>query len=182
MFFASIWRLNPMHLWHESIINSLSKEVIEAKFLQILWSSNAKFSLRHYFSYTERREFFKKVYPNVPVVGIPDYKTDEEWLLALDDLLMSHFWLSSRQEVKQKVTFLTWSTKDVSFLIDDWRLVKIIDRFDGTTPKISATEVREILIHWKSLDWLLNPKIQNDVKIVFQSKFDKLKKYNYNLN
>lgn len=174
-FFANIGRLNPMHLGHEAVINN-SLEWFKGEFLQILGSSNAQFSLRHYFSYAERREFFKMVYPNIPVVGIPDYKTDEEWLIALDDLLMSHFGLSSRDEVKQKVTFLWGCEEDVAFFLDDKRKVNIVNRFDGSTPKISATEVRDALIHGRNLDELLNPKIQTGVRDLFLDKWEKFKK------
>lgn len=174
-FIANIGRLNPMHLWHEAVVNS-SLEWFQWEILQILGSSNAQFSLRHFFSYAERREFFKKVYPNIPVVGIPDYKTDEEWLVALDDLLMSHFWLQSREEVKSKVTFLWGCEEDVAFFFDDARKVQIVNRFDGSTPKISATEVRDALIHGRDLNNLLNNRLHEDVRNLFASKWEIFRK------
>lgn len=164
-----------MHLGHEAVINS-SLDWFKGDVLQILGSANAPFSLRHFFNYAERREFFKKVYPNIPVVGIPDFKTDAEWLLALDDLLMSHFALASREEVKQKVTFLGGCEEDVAFFFDDGRQVKLVNRFDGSTPKISATEVRDALIHGRDLAELLNPKIQSDIKELFQTKWELFRK------
>lgn len=172
---VNVGRLNPMHLGHEAVIDS-SLNWFRGEFLQILWSANASFSLRHFFTYAERREFFKKVYPNIPVVWIPDFKTDEEWLVALDDLLMSHFWLSSREDVKQKVTFLWWCEEDVWFFVDDWRKVNIVNRFDWSTPKISATEVRDALIHSRDLEQLLNNKLVDDVRNLFNAKWELFRK------
>lgn len=116
------------------------------------------------------------MYPNIPVVGIPDYKTDEEWLVALDDLLMSHFSLQSREEVKAKVTFLWGCEEDVAFFFDDARKVHIVNRFDGSTPKISATEVRDALIHGRDLENLLNPKLHDDVRNLFTTKWELFRK------
>ena len=172
---VGIGRLNPIHLWHENIISS-NQEWFKWRYLQVLGSSNAQFSLRNYFSYCERRGFFKNIFPEIPVVWIPDYASDKEWLTALDDLLMSHFWLKSTEEVKEKITFVWWCEEDVSFFIEDCRNVKIINRFDWTTPKISATEVRDALIQSRSLEWLVNPKIIDEVKTLFHKKWENFKK------
>ncbi|EKE29595.1 MAG: hypothetical protein ACD_2C00141G0017 [uncultured bacterium (gcode 4)] len=170
-----VWRLCPIHVWHELLI-SIMRESYGNDFLQILWSSNAQFSLRNFFNYSERRGFYKMRFPDQKIVWMPDYWTDEDWLLALDDILIAFWWFEDRDELLDKVTFIGWCDEDVDFFLKDWRKVDIINRFDWSTPKISATEVRDALIHNRSLDWLLHPEIHDEVRSLFQSKWEKFKK------
>lgn len=81
-----VGRMCPIHLGHEEIIKKMIKECGENS-LVIVGSSNAPISLRHFFSYEERRGFVKKLFPEVAVAGLPDYPTDGEWLTALDDII-----------------------------------------------------------------------------------------------
>jgi len=141
-----------------------------ANCLVAIGSTNAGFSLRHFFSYQERRNFIKKLFPKIKVVGLPDYITDEEWLVALDDIL------TSMGINPKNVIFFGGCEEDVVFFLDKKRKCKIMNRFDGTTPKISATEVRDCLIFDRPLDGMLNPKIMTDVKKIFAEKWEKFKK------
>lgn len=168
------WRLCPAHLWHEMIIN-LMRERFRDKFLLILWSSTANFSLRNFFNYEERRGFVKKIFPDQGVVGLSDYSTDREWLLALDDMISNIFKIS-HEDIKKKVVFAWWCHEDIDFFLQDWRQIEIVNRFDWSTPKISATEVRDALIYDRNLDWLLNPIIASDIKDLFKTKWEKFKK------
>lgn len=168
-------RLCPIHLWHECHINSM-RDRFNSRFLQVLWSSNAQPSLRNFFNYEERRAFIKALFPDQKIVWLPDYSTDSEWLVALDDLIIAFAWFESKEELLDKTVFVGWCEEDVDFFYQDWRKVEIINRFDGSTPKISATEVRDALIHSRSLDGLVNPKIQEEVKTLFASKWEKFKK------
>ena len=170
-----VGRLCPIHLGHECPIKVM-RDAYKERFLQVLGSSNATFSLRNFFNYEEKRWFYKMRYPDQKVVGLPDYSTDSEWLVALDDLLIAFAWFENREEVKAKTVFVWWCDEDVDFFFRDWRRVEIINRFDGSTPKISATEVRDCLIHWRSLEWLVHPSIQDEVMNLFRIKWEKFKK------
>lgn len=86
-FRVAVGRYNPMHLGHEKIFESMLQGAGNNGCLAIIGSSNAGFSLRHYFSYEERRRFIKMIFSDLKIVGLPDYPTDQEWLMALDDIL-----------------------------------------------------------------------------------------------
>lgn len=170
-----IGRLCPIHIWHEILINTLLSKTRDRSML-ILWSSSAKMSMRNFFSYDERKEFVRAIFWDaINIAWIPDFPTDAEWLNFLDDIIINRFSIE-KAEVKDKVVFLWWCEEDVEFFLNDWRRVEIINRFDGSTPKISATEVRDALLFDRNLDWLLNPKIHEMAKKLFKEKWEKFKR------
>jgi cytidyltransferase-like protein len=84
-----VGRMNPIHLGHERLIDGMIAAFGIENSTVILGSSNAPTTLRHYFSYEDRRDFVRTLYPTIRVIGIPDYRTDAEWMIALDDLIES---------------------------------------------------------------------------------------------
>ncbi len=135
-----------------------------------LGSANHPFTLRHFFSYEERRYFTRKIFPDLRIVPLPDFPTNEEWFLALDDVLVAAGFDPGQ------VTFFGGCEEDVGFFIDSGRKVRIVNRFDGSTPKISATEVRDALNKERSLDGLVNPLIADEVRALFKTKWKKFEK------
>lgn len=166
-----VGRLCPIHLGHEAVIREMIRmSGSEHHCLLMIGSANSELSLRHFFSYSERRGFAKVLFPHLPIVGLPDYESDGEWLQALDDILTA-----AGMDPKE-VVFFGGCEEDISFFADAGRKYQVLNRFDGTTPKISATEVRDCLIHDRSLDGLVNPAIQKYVKELFADKWEKFKR------
>ena len=165
---AYLGRFNPLHCAHEQVIGSMVEEYGEKNSLIIIGSANAPFSLRHFFSYEERRAFIKTLFPNIKVISLPDFGNDREWLLALDDII-------SLGSATQTV-FFGGCEEDVSTLIDGGKTCHIFNRFDGTTPKISATEIRDALIYGRPLEGLVNPRIAADIQKLFSQKWERFKK------
>ncbi|MFH1030536.1 MAG: hypothetical protein V1770_04725 [bacterium] len=167
-----VGRLCPIHIGHEMVIKKMIEECGgEENCLVIIGSSNSPLSLRHFFSYEERREFLKKIFQGIRVVGLPDYPGDDKgWLVALDDIL------SLAKIAPQEAIFFGGCEEDVSFFIEAGRQIQILNRFDGSTPKISATEVRDCLIQVRSLDGLLNPAIAEFVQSKFRQKWELFKR------
>lgn len=163
-----IGRMNPIHLGHEAVINHMVKTCGAKNSTAIIGSSNASTSLRHFFSYSERRQLIKQLYPQLNVVGLPDYPTDDEWLLALNDLMHAIAGTSKPGEV----IFFGGTHEDVRWFLDAKHTVKIIDRFSGATPVVSATQVRDHLIQGQSLDGLLDPQIITPVQDLFKQRWD----------
>lgn len=163
-------RCNPLHLGHEAVKNEMIRTFGIDDCMTMLGSANAGISMRHIFSYMERRNLIAKVYPDLKVIGIPDFPTNAEWFRLLDDLLIA------RGFDPAKTVFFGGCEEDVSVLLESGRKCHIINRFDGTTPKISATEVRDALIHKRSLNGMINPLIQEDVAELFEKKWELLKK------
>ena len=90
--------------------------------------------------------------------------------MTLDDLL-----IASNLD-PSKTIFFGGCDEDITFFIEAGRKCKIINRFDGTTPKISATEIRDSLIYDRSLDGKINPIIENDLRICFKEKWERFKR------
>ncbi len=165
-----IGRFNPVHKGHLRVIETMLGRHGHENSLLIIGSSNAPFSLRHFFSYNERRNFIKKIFPEIKVVGLPDYNNDAEWLAALDDIL------NAAGIDPKKVTFFGGCQEDIRFFLDDGRMCEILNRFDGTGVKVSATEVRDALIFDRPLSDLVHPHTHEDIKATFKEKWEKFKK------
>ncbi|MEI6378545.1 MAG: hypothetical protein WCO55_02715 [Candidatus Falkowbacteria bacterium] len=165
---AYLGRFNPIHTAHEQVIGDMIKEFGVKNSLVLIGSANAPISLRHFFSYEERRSFIKTIFPELKVVSLPDFGNDQEWLLALDDII--------RLSGATQTIFFGGCKEDVSTLIDGGKECRIFNRFDGTTPKISATEIRDCLIYGRSLDGLVNPQIADTIQKLFAQKWERFKK------
>lgn len=164
-----IGRLNPIHLGHERIIEHMIQQCGPDNSTLVLGSCNAPRSMRHFFSYADRRKFVRMLYPEIRIVGLPDYGSDEDWLRGLDDLI---------EAIGGDVAtarFFGGSEEDVRFFADAGRPFELLNRYDGTTPKISASEVRDSLLHKRPLDGLLNPKIQKPAEELFWQHWEEFR-------
>lgn len=165
---AYIGRFNPVHLGHIKVIEEMIKNYGFDNSILVIGSSNTPQSLRHFFSYNERRNFIKKLFPELRIVGLPDYQNDQEWLRALDDIL----------EIAgidpKNVTFFGGCLEDLRFFDEDGRDCTILNRFE--MGKISATEVRDALIHKRDLDGLVHKNIIPELGELFKEKWENFKK------
>ena len=113
-------------------------------------------------------------------MGLPDYPSDSDWLMALDDII------KSAGMDPNETTYFGGSEEDIRFFLDKGRDYFLVDRFgpsigsssnrQKSIPKLSATEVRDALIHDRSLEGMVDPRIIDDVKNVFKEKWEKFKK------
>lgn len=159
-----VGRFNPIHLGHQVTLETMLHEHKENCML-ILGSSNHELSIRHMFNLQERTQFIKKLYPSLTIVGLPDFDTDEEWLFALDQIMRLKY-----SGDKKHVVYFGGCEEETQFFANDGRVVHIVNRFDGTSPNISATAVRDALIHDRTLSGLVDTKIQDDLKTTFSKK------------
>lgn len=175
MFGAALGRFSPIHLGHEQIIKAMREMCTCTNCLVIIGSSNAPMSKRDFFSYRQRRGFIKSVYADVPTLrltGLPDYQDNEQWLLALDDLICAITGLMHWQ-VKEEVTFFGGSQEDLRFFIEDGRRIHVVNRFDGvSSPKISASEIRDDLRHSRSITGKVNSVIESKVITTFNANWE----------
>jgi bifunctional NMN adenylyltransferase/nudix hydrolase len=168
---AYVGRFNPIHLAHKHVLAEMLHQHGPQNSLLIIGSANTPWSLRHFFSYDERRGFIKKMFPDVRIVGIPDFpNSDLIWLQALDDML------HAAGIDPEEVTFYGGCEEDMRVFVENGRHYTIFNRFDGTTPKISATEVRDALMFDRALDELVDPSIADDLSKLFKEKWEKFKK------
>ncbi len=164
-------RFNPLHAGHESVINEMLKLFGADRSRIIIGSANSPQSLRHFFSYEERRDLIKTVFPEIKIMPLGDFYNTEnkdttgEWILALDDLL-----ISSGMD-PEKVVFFGGCEEDIMFFISINRRHHLLNRFDGTTPRVSATEIRDALVHKRPLNNFINPSIEEKVRSLFEKKW-----------
>lgn len=167
-----VGRMNPIHLGHEAVINHMIERYGSEHSVIVIGSSNAPTSLRHFFSYTERRDFIRQLYPDITIIGLPDYPTDDEWLRALYDIAEA----VTRSDQKSKITFFGGAEDEVKWYKEAGHTVEILDRFNGTTPIVSATQVRDHLIHGQSLEGLVNHKLIVPIEQLFATRWEAFKK------
>lgn len=160
---AYLGRLNPMHLGHQALTEVLTT-AFPKKHLLMVGSCSHAISIRHLFKFSDRRRFINEVFPDARVAPLSDFETDDEWFHAIDTLLE----LAGLDP--QKTVFIGGCEEDVHFFEHRYK-VKIINRFDGTTTNVSGTEIRDSLIHGRSLDGLLDPRIIPVVQETFRLRW-----------
>lgn len=165
-----VGRFNPIHVGHVSIIEKMLELYSPDNTLVIIGSSNTPQSLRHFFSYEERRSLIKKIFPDIRLVGLPDYADDKTWLYALNDILKL-----ANIDVNNTI-FFGGSNEDIRFFNDAGYNVEIVNRFEGPNARISATEVRDALMLGKPLLGLVHSEIQSDLEELFKKKWENFKK------
>ena len=167
-----VGRFNPLHVGHESVIREMQRICGAENSILVIGSSNNAFSLRHFFTYEERRSFIFSVFPQARLVGLPDYYSDRAWLTALDDLLL----LAGVDP--RRALYFGGSEEDVRFFLEDSRKCHIVQRFEGRYCDVSATRVRDCLIHERSeeLKQLLIPGSAALIESNFSRKWEEFKK------
>ena len=166
-----VGRFAPFHSGHCKVVGNMIKKYELENCLFVIGSCNASLSMRHLFSYEERREIIRSLYPEAKVVGLPDFPTDREWLLALDDILR----IANIDPMTCE--FQGGCLEDIEFFADAGRRYCLTNRFDvNTSVKISATEVRDCLIRGESLNGMVEPQVIPVIQGIFQRKWAMLKR------
>lgn len=166
-----VGRFAPFHLGHGRAVEDMIKAVGLSRCLFVIGSCNAPLSMRHLFSYQERREIIHALYPEARIVGLPDFPTDQEWLLALDDILRA------ASIDPMTCEFQGGCLEDIAFFANAGRKYYLTNRFDAhASVKVSATEVRDNLIRNEPLMGMVNPKVVPLIQDIFKRKWAMLKK------
>lgn len=177
-----IGRFSPVHRGHIAVMTEMFEQC--AKSLVIIGSCTEPMSMRHFFSYEQRRSLIKTIFPvALSVMGMPDYHSDEVWLTALDDVIScvfddyppkvqfnGHF--KPPTSIHRKIVFFGGCEEDVQFFINAGREVHIVNRYDGTTPKVSASEVRDCLLNGRSLEGKVSPVLIKPVTDMFKTNWE----------
>ncbi len=168
-FGAFIGRFSPMHLGHEAQIRRMLEE-FGGNHLLLVGSCSHDISFRHMFTLRDRMEFIRRVFPDAKLVGLPDFESDDDWFLQLDNMLA----LTGTDP--NTVLFAGGCTEDVSFFLERGRPVHILNRFNGETPKVSATEVRDALIERRPIAGLVSDVLVEPITKRFDERWATLRK------
>lgn len=139
-----IWRFNPLHIWHISLINaSLSKS---DKTIIILWSANI-INENNPFTKEERAEILRKEFLNeIEIDFLDDFDSNEDWINNLLKIInkytnnsdkLSFFWGDLKNDFAIKVI-----TKYLD--VFNYSEINFFEK-DRLEIPISATQVRKML-------------------------------------
>jgi nicotinic acid mononucleotide adenylyltransferase len=163
----------PTHLGHEAIIRAMIEECGAKNSLIIIGSSQPTLNSYHsFFPYEDRRRFILRIFPEMKgrIVPLCDFPSDEVWMTALDDVLTACGY------DPQSALFYSGSQEDAQFYSQVGKQCRIMNRFDGTTPKISGTQVRDALFERRSIADMVNPLILDDVEKTYARLWAEFKK------
>lgn len=178
-----IGRCCPPHIGHARIIESMLQEHGVDKSLVMIGSSSSPISYRNLFTLGDRQMMLKMLFPTLNTTGIPDHESDEGWFGDVWSTI--NCWRHMRDDERvpdiqrvdaKQVMFYAGCEEDVLFLVDRGYQVKILNRFDGSGPTVSATEVRDALVHNRDVSGLVPHRIENFVKERFASRWDEMRK------
>ena len=161
-----IGRFCPVHLGHEAMIKHMLCDYPADHIVIIVGSVSKPISFRNIFSFKERASFLMKVIPyECNVIGLSDFPTNEEWIFTLDNLL-KYGGIDPKN-----ATFYGGCKEDMEVLIGAGKSIRTFNRFDGSTPKISATELRDALLNDRYIHQMINEKIASEVREAFQNNW-----------
>ncbi len=163
-------RACPIHLGHQAVLKKMIADVGQEQSLLFLGSSNRVLSFKYMFSFKERHDLAKRLFPELQILGLPDFGNDEEWLFNLDTQLKA---LGSSLE---SVTFYGGCHEDIVWFTERGLQTNITNRFSGEeSPVISATQVRDALLEKRSLEGLVDPLLHEPVRELFEVAMGRLK-------
>jgi len=154
-------RFSPLHRGHEAVIARMLKDWGYTHSLLVIGSVNVPLSPRNVFSPREREHLIQRVFPGMKMVFAPDYESDDQWFHELNHAL------KGAGVNPLTSVYFAGSKDDVPFFFRARRAVTIINRYDGTTPVISGTDVRHALSWGQSISHLVNPAIERDIRALF---------------
>lgn len=139
-------RFSPVHHGHTRMIEQMLLDFGYEKSLLLIGSCSSKLGKRLFYTYSQRREMIKKLYPKITLCGLPDYKDVDDdpefkqWHQNLWDIIRLRF----PEADEYNTSFLIGTEEDAYFFKN--YLTEIIERHDDNGLNISATEVRNRLI------------------------------------
>jgi len=171
-------RFSPIHHGHIGIINTMVSNFGYDNCLLLIGSCASPFSRRLFYTYSQRREMIKILYPDISICGLPDYKDVDDdpefkqWHYNLWDIIKLKF----PDATIYNTSFIIGSEKDAYFFKN--YNTEIIDREDSI-PGFSATELRERLLYDHGFSPLKSFKTPpRELKELTDSRIiDKINKY-----
>lgn len=134
-----ICRLAPVHIGHQIVIRAL-RSAFPGDWGIIVGSSNQPASIRHLFTLDDRLRFLRGVGVTGKVASIPDFPTDDQWFNCLESILS---WGGFSID---NACFIGGTEDDVRCYKERGHATCIIRRFEGHTPEISGTKIRDCFI------------------------------------
>lgn len=163
-----IGRMCPIHKGHMKIIQQMIDDNGIDNCLALLGSAASHLKLRVMFNYADRRRWVKRLFPDLRIMGIPDFPdSDVVWMGMVDDAVNAVFPNATN------ITFYGGSTEDVEFFYEAGKQVKIIDR---NQLKVSASMIRLLLLQDESIEKWVDNRIRSEVEDLFRKRVKQIDK------
>jgi cytidyltransferase-like protein len=134
-----IGRFNPLHRGHCQAINKMLFNHTDNHSILMIGSANASLGLRNLFTYEERRNFIKEIYPKLKIVPLGDQATDKTWFSSILDIVDAVF------PFFHQVHLYCGALEDISSFNCEGRVIpEVVDRYAEQV--YSATEVRRCIM------------------------------------
>lgn len=169
-----VGRMCPIHVGHQSTIDTMIEEVGEENSLIILGSVGQKVTFRVLFSYWQRKEWIEKIYgKKIRIVGTPDFPNDNEsWLHLVLDHIHSAFAHHGTDGVE--VVFYGGSINDVEIFTNKGFAKRIVDR---TSMPVSATVIRDMALRGMDITGFIHEDIKDDFVRKFAQVMEESEKW-----
>ena len=154
-----IGRFAPLHLGHQKSIDKLIAKYGEENVLLMIGSSDT-YNERTPYTYDERKDMIKSIYPSILVFPLPDIDST----LIYFDGSTNDLWLDNISDIESqlmaKLIFVGGSKEDLAVLAERFETEILVER-DGEGLGFSATRVREALKAEDAdvLNTLLSPQV-----------------------
>lgn len=158
-----------MHLGHQAVIDQMVEDHGDDCII-LIGSVNESQSMRHFFSYAERKSLIREQYSSIRILGLPDFEDNDDWFSYIQDTLLL-VWGDN-----PSVEYYSGCKEDSQVLSAYTENIVILNRFDGTHPKVSATEVRDALIYNRPLTGLVHEDLTWSLNKMFTEKWQAFKK------
>jgi len=170
----SVARVSPFHIGHQRLIGQMIEDCGIERCLGFIGSCASQISWKNLFTYNDRKRWYKTLFPHLRILGMPDTADwdIENWLSMLDDYIEAIFGKSD------EVIFYGGDTYDIRFFIENQRKTVIVNRYDHT--RISATDIRNLLLEKQDISKLIDPRIHDDVVATFKKRNDQFMRYVHN--
>jgi cytidyltransferase-like protein len=134
-----VGRFNPIHLGHQEIINTMIYNHTLHHSILFVGSANARVDLRNLFTYKERRDFIKFLYPDLNVMPLADQANDSDWFESLIDMIDAVF------PFYHHINLYCGDLVDIAnFPHEEKITIKVVPRYEGVTA--AATDVRRAIM------------------------------------
>lgn len=159
-------RFAPFHKGHSVLLDIMIKNKGVSNCLIMIGSSNT-LNERTPYTYEQRAEMIKAIYPEIKIMPLPDGKAG----LVYFDGSTNDIWLDNIEKVQQDLNsdfvFYGGSKEDLLVLSERFKTVVLFDRSKN---KAAATNVRKALMEndTQMLEKLLDPKVIPLAKAYYQ--------------
>ena len=149
-----VGRFCPEHNGHTSLIEEMIHNHGSNGTLVIVGSANSPICENVPFTYKERTDMVRTIFPNIKLAGIPDFPDrDDLWISFLDDIIK----LTFKHSRRRRVYFYAGSVEDVAWYHRLGRDVVIVNR---GTEGVSGTLIRERVADDKSVEMFMDSRLK----------------------